>query len=152
MCSYRMESPEMSFMVMYTVYGEPVGKGRPRFARRGNFVSTYTPQKTKSYEDEIRIMAKAAMGSNELLDTPVTVAIYIRVGIPASFSKQKRKDALAGIIKPTKKPDLDNVAKCFLDSMNEIVYLDDKQVVNLHVTKVYAETPAVEVMVKEDLG
>ena len=139
-------------MVMYTVYGEPVGKGRPRFARRGNFVSTYTPQKTKSYEDEIRMMAKAAMGASEPLETPITVAIYIRVGIPTSFSKQKRKDALSGIIRPTKKPDLDNVAKCFLDSMNEIVYLDDKQVVNLHVTKVYAETPAVEVMVKEYLG
>ena len=142
----------MTFMVMYTVYGEPVGKGRPRFARRGNFVSTYTPQKTKSYEDEIRMMAKAAMGASEPLETPITVAIYIRVGIPTSFSKQKRKDALSGIIRPTKKPDLDNVAKCVLDSMNEIVYLDDKQVVNLHVTKVYAETPAVEVMVKEDLG
>ena len=142
----------MSFMVMYTVYGEPVGKGRPRFARRGTFVSTYTPQKTKSYEDEIRMMAKAAMGSNELLDTPVTVAIYIRVGIPKSFSKQKRKDALAGIIKPTKKPDLDNVAKCHLDAIQGIIVFDDKLVVNLHVTKVYAETPAVEVMVKEDLG
>ena len=142
----------MTFMVMYTVYGEPVGKGRPRFARRGNFVSTYTPQKTKSYEDEIRMMAKAAMGASEPLETPITVAIYIRVGIPTSFSKQKHKDALSGFIKPTKKPDLDNVAKCFLDSMNDIVYLDDKQVVNLHVTKVYAETPAVEVMVKEDLG
>ena len=141
----------MSFMVMYIVYGEPVGKGRPRFARRGNFVSTYTPQKTKSYEDEIRMMAKGAIGSSEPLDTPVTVAIYIRVGIPASFSKQKRKDALEGILKPTKKPDLDNIAKCFLDAMNDIIYLDDKQVTNLHVTKVYAETPAVEVMVKEDL-
>jgi Holliday junction resolvase RusA-like endonuclease len=137
---------------MYTVYGEPVGKGRPRFARRGAFTHAYTPEKTKTYEDEIRMMARAAMGSSEPLDTPVTVAIYIRVGIPASFSKQKRKDALSGILKPTKKPDLDNVAKCFLDSMNEIVYLDDKQVINLHVTKVYAETPAVEVMVKEDLG
>jgi Holliday junction resolvase RusA-like endonuclease len=142
----------MTFMVNYIVYGEPVGKGRPRFARRGTFVSTYTPQKTKTYEDEIRMMAKAAMGASEPLDTPVTVAIYIRVGIPASYSKQKRKDALSGVLKPTKKPDLDNVAKCFLDSMNEIVYLDDKLVVNLHVTKVYAETPAVEVMVKEDLG
>jgi Holliday junction resolvase RusA-like endonuclease len=91
------------------------------------------------------------MGSSEPLDTPVTVAIYIRVGIPASYSKQKRKDALAGTIKPTKKPDLDNIAKAFLDAMNEIVYLDDKQVVGLHVTKVYAETPAVEVMVTEDL-
>lgn len=142
----------MTFLVTYIVYGEPQGKGRPRFARRGNHISTYTPQKTKSYEDEIKMMAKAAMGASEPLETPVTVAIYIRVGIPTSFSKQKRKDALSGIIRPTKKPDLDNIAKCFLDSMNEIVYLDDKQVVNLHVTKVYAETPAVEVMVKEDLG
>ena len=142
----------MTMMVMFTVYGEPIGKGRPRFARRGNFVSTYSPQKTKTYEDEIRMMAKAAMGSSEPLDTPVTVAIYIRAGIPASFSKQKRKDALEGILKPTKKPDIDNIAKCFLDGMNDIVYLDDKQVVNLHVTQLYAETPAVEVMVKEDLG
>ena len=142
----------MTFIVMYTVYGEPIGKGRPRFARRGNFVSTYSPQKTKTYEDEIKMMAKAAMGSSEPLETPVTVAIYIRVGIPASFSKQKRKDAIEGILKPTKKPDIDNIAKCFLDGMNDIVYLDDKQVVNLHITKVYAETPAVEVMVKEDLG
>ena len=141
----------MTMMIMYIVYGEPVGKGRPRFAKRGNFVSTYTPQKTKTYEDEIRMMARAAMGSSEPLETPVTVAIYIRVGIPASYSKQKRKDALAGTIKPTKKPDLDNIAKAFLDAMNELVYLDDKQVVGLHVTKVYAETPAVEVMVTEDL-
>ncbi len=136
----------------HMVYGEPVGKGRPRFAKRGNFVSTYTPQKTKTYEDEIRMMAKAAMGSSEPLDTPMTVAIYIRVGIPTSFSKQKRKDALEGILKPTKKPDADNILKCFLDAMNGIVYLDDKQVVNIHLTKVYAEIPAVEVMVKEDLG
>ena len=93
------------------------------------------------------------MGSSEPLDTPVTVAIYIRVGIPASFSKQKRKDALEGILKPTKKPDIDNVAKCHLDAIQGgIIILDDKQVTNLHVTKVYAETPAVEVMVKEDLG
>ncbi len=142
----------MTFVVTFIVYGEPQGKGRPRFARRGNHISTYTPQKTKTYEDEIRMMAKAAMGASEPLETPMTVAIYIRVGIPASYSKQKRKDALSGILRPTKKPDLDNIAKCFLDGMNDIVYLDDKQVVNLHVTKVYAETPAVEVMVKEDLG
>ena len=151
MCGNSMGTLKMTFLVMYTVYGEPVGKGRPRFAKRGNFVSTYTPLKTKTYEDEIRMMAKAAMGSSEPLETPVTVAIYIRVGIPTSFSKQKRKDAIEGILKPTKKPDADNVLKCFLDAMNEIVYLDDKQVVNIHLTKVYAETPAVEIMVKEDL-
>jgi Holliday junction resolvase RusA-like endonuclease len=146
-----MENPEMTFIVMYTVYGEPVGKGRPRFARRGNFVSTYSPQKTKTYEDEIRYMARVAMGASPPLETPVTVAIYIRMEIPKSFSKQKRKDALEGVIKPTKKPDCDNVSKAFLDAMNGHVYLDDKQVVNLHVTKVWSEIGAVEVMVKEDL-
>ena len=141
----------MTFVVMYTVYGEPQGKGRPRFARRGAFTHAYTPEKTKTYEDEIRYMARCAMGASPPLETPVTVAIYIRMEIPKSFSKQKRKDALAGIIKPMKKPDLDNVSKCFLDAMNGHVYLDDKQVVNLHVTKVYSEIGAVEVMVKEDL-
>jgi Holliday junction resolvase RusA-like endonuclease len=146
-----MGTPEMTMMIVYSVYGEPIGKGRPRFAKRGNFVSTYTPQKTKTYEDEIRMMAKSAMGASEPLETPVTVAIYIRVGIPASFSKQKRKDALANIERPTKKPDADNILKCFLDAMNGIVYIDDKQVVNIHLTKVYSEIPAVEVMVKEDL-
>jgi len=141
----------MTFMVMYTVYGEAVGKQRPRFVRRGNHVSTYTPEKTKTYEDEIRYMAKCAMGASPPLETPVTVAIYIRIEIPKSFSKQKRKDALEGITKPTKKPDIDNCAKCFLDAMNGHVYLDDKQVINLHVTKVWSEIGAVEVMVKEDL-
>ena len=141
----------MTFMVMYTVYGEPVGKQRPRFVRRGNYVSTYTPEKTKTYEDEIRYMARCAMGASPPLETPVTVAIYIRVEIPKSFSKQKRKDALANIIKPTKKPDCDNILKCFLDAMNGVVYVDDKQVVNIHLTKVYSEIGAVEVMVKEDL-
>ena len=83
-----MENPKMTFMLTYIVYGEPVGKGRPRFARRGNFVSTYTPEKTKTYEDEIRMMARAAMGRSEPLETPVTVALYIRVEIPAAFPKQ----------------------------------------------------------------
>ena len=142
----------MTFMVMYTVYGEAIGKQRPRFVRRGNHVSTYTPEKTKTYEDEIRYMARAAMGASPPLETPVTVAIYIRIEIPKSFSKQKRKDALEGILKPMRKPDIDNVAKSHLDAIQGgIIILDDKQVTNLHVTKVYAETPAVEVMVKEDL-
>jgi len=72
--------------------------------------------------------------------------------IPKSFSKQKRKDALEGILKPMRKPDIDNIAKSHLDAIQGgIIILDDKQVVNLHVTKVYAEIGAVEVMVKEDL-
>ena len=40
--------------VDFTVYGNPQGKGRPRFARRGSYVHTYTPEKTVAYEEEIQ--------------------------------------------------------------------------------------------------
>jgi len=141
----------MTFMLMYQVEGNPVGKGRPKFARRGNFVSTYTPTKTRDYEDLIKDAARKAMGSNELLETPVTVAIYITVPIPQSYSKKRTEACLSGSERPIKKPDIDNVAKCFLDAMNEIVYKDDTQVLTLHIAKVYGTVGMVEVMVKEDL-
>jgi Holliday junction resolvase RusA-like endonuclease len=141
----------MTFMVTYLVEGTPVGKGRPRFARRGNFVSTYSPTKTRDYEDLIKVAAKQAMGSNEVLETPVTVAIYITVPIPSSYSKKRTEACLSGSERPIKKPDIDNVAKCFLDAMNEIVYKDDTQVLTLHITKVYGIVGMVEVMIKEDL-
>jgi Holliday junction resolvase RusA-like endonuclease len=141
----------MTFLLTYQVEGNPVGKGRPRFARRGNFVSTYSPTKTRDYEDLIKDAAKKAMGSNELLETPVTIAIYITVPIPQSYSKKRTEACLSGSERPIKKPDIDNIAKCFLDAMNQVVYLDDTQVLTLHVTKVYGTVGMVEVMVKEDL-
>jgi Holliday junction resolvase RusA-like endonuclease len=142
----------MTFMLTYMVEGNPIGKGRPKFARRGNFVSTYTPTKTRDYETVIKEAAKKAMGSNELLETPVTVAIYITVPIPQSYSKKRTEACLKDIERPIKKPDIDNIAKCFLDAMNDIVYKDDTQVLTLHVTKVYGTVGMVEVMVREDLN
>jgi Holliday junction resolvase RusA-like endonuclease len=141
----------MTFMLTYLVEGNPIGKGRPKFARRGNFVSAYTPTKTRDYESVIKDAAQKAMGSNDLLETPVTVAIYITVPIPQSYSKKRSEACLNGSEKPIKKPDIDNIAKCFLDAMNEIVYKDDTQVLTLHITKVYGTVGMVEVMVKEDL-
>jgi len=141
----------MTFIVTYRVEGHPQGKGRPKFRRQGNFVRTYTPQTTVSYENMIKASAMLAMGASEPLKTPVSVFIYVTKGIPASYSKKRFEACLAGLELPTKKPDLDNVIKCFLDAMNDIVYLDDKQVVILHATQVYGRDSAVEVLVKEEL-
>lgn len=139
------------FSINFLVLGPPVGKQRPRFRRIGNFVQTYTASKTKTYEDLVREQARKAMGDENPLETPVVVCIYIRMSVPKSYSKQRTKDCLEGIEKPTKKPDIDNVAKAVTDAMNEIVYKDDAQIVSMHITKVYAITPAVEVLVSEDL-
>ena len=138
----------MTFVVTFKVDGKPEGKGRPRFARRGNFVTTYTDNKTKTYENKIRDIAMVAMGASKPLTTPLEAFIYISYPVPAFYSKSRTKDCLEGMERPTKKPDIDNVIKAFLDSMNGIIYVDDTQVVELHSTKVYGD-PYVEVMIKE---
>lgn len=142
----------MSFQVMFSVEGTPIGKGRPKFARRGNFVSTYTPTKTRDYESLIAQAARIAMSTAEPLKTPVAAYIYITVPIPQSYSKKRSAACLDGSERPCKKPDIDNIIKAFLDSMNGIVYDDDTQVVSLHSTKRYGSVGMVEVLVKEELN
>jgi len=134
--------------IIFKVNGNPHGKGRPRFARMGGFVKTYTDAKTKSYEELVALSAKQAMGASKPLLTPLEAFIYISLPIPSSYSKKRKEACLSGLEKPTKKPDIDNVAKIVLDSLNGIVYKDDTQIVSLHCTKVYGE-PFVEVLIKE---
>ena len=141
----------MSFMVTFKVDANPVGKQRARYVKRGNFVSTYTPEKTRTYETLIRDAAIEAMGTSEPLETPVTLYLYIRVPIPKSYSKKKLEACLNGMDQPIKKPDASNILKSVEDGMNEIVYKDDSQIINLHVTKVYSTLAGVDVCVKECL-
>ena len=54
-----------------------------------------------------------------------------------------------GIIRPVKKPDVDNIAKAVFDSLNGIAYKDDAQVVELSMSKYYAENGFVKVMLEE---
>ena len=135
--------------IMFTVYGDPVAKGRPRFAKRGNFVQTYTPEKTKTYESEVAMMAKAAMGASEALEGALEAFIYVTYAVPASYSKKRSEACLSGLEKHTKKPDLDNVVKSVVDGMDKIVFLNDSQITSIHATKVYGEIAKVEVMVRE---
>ena len=125
-------------MIAFSVPGIPVGKGRPRFARRGNFVSTYTDSKTASYENLVKVKAEEAMIGRQLIEGAVEVVIWLYVTPPASWSQKKQRAALSGEIYPTSKPDMDNVVKGLFDACNEIVWKDDKQVADLQVTKRYA--------------
>ena len=141
----------MTFMVTFKVDVDPVGKQRARYARRGNFVQTYTPDKTRNYEALLKEAAIEAMGSSEPLETPVSLYLYIRVPIPKSFSKKKVQDCLNGSEQPMKKPDSSNVLKSVEDAMNGVVYKDDCQIINHHMTRVYSTLSGVDICVKEYL-
>ena len=139
----------MTFQVIFQVEGTPVPKGRPRFARRGKFVSTYSPKTTVDYETKVADAAKIAMGSQKPLEGPIVTCIYITLPTPASYSKKRTKACLSGEERPTKRSDIDNFCKAIFDGMNGIVFKDDSQVVSLHATKVYGIVGLVEIMVQE---
>jgi Holliday junction resolvase RusA-like endonuclease len=138
-------------MITFHVDGIPVQKNRPRFRRVGNFVQIYSDAKTVKWEDQVKTAAERAMGSQEVLETPVSVYLYFRLSIPKSTPKKRLDAFLEGLVAHTKKPDIDNLAKSVLDGMDGVVYKNDSQITTLHLKKVYAADPGVSILVKEEL-
>jgi Holliday junction resolvase RusA-like endonuclease len=130
------------------------GKGRPKFAARGSFVTAYTPAKTRKFENTLKAAAIAAMTAHSLkpLNEALALRIDAQMPIPQSWSKAKRAAAIAGDIMPTTRPDWENIAK-LTDGINRddnkqpIVWGDDAHVVAGYVIKTYAERPRLTITV-----
>lgn len=132
-------------VAQFTIPGKPIGKGRPKFARQGNFIRTYTPEKTVNYENLVKL---AWMQSGcEKLNGNISARIIAYFPIPKSVSKKKRENMFKAFY--DKKPDADNIAKAILDALNGIAYDDDSQVVSLEVIKLYDEEEKCEVLLEE---
>lgn len=134
-------------MLTFTIPGQPQGKGRPRIGKVGQHARMFTPAKTVAYEGLVAHAAQQAMAGRPLLEGPLCVGLNLDCQVPASWSQRKQRDALAGAIRPTSKPDIDNVVKAIFDGLNGVAWRDDVQVVFLVVTKRYAEVPGVRVEV-----
>jgi Holliday junction resolvase RusA-like endonuclease len=133
------------------VLGEPCGKQRPRVIRKNGFVSSYTPRKTVNYETLIKEHWSIENRKYKPIQGDVDLEIKAYFKIPKSTSKKRKRMMLADKIKPTKKPDIDNIAKIVSDALNGIAFDDDKQIVNLWVEKHYSDQPRIEVRVKGNL-
>lgn len=142
--------------VRIKVLGEPQGKGRPRFVARYNpvtqksFGQAHTPDKTVVYENLIRTEYSIQTGNFRYPDDAMLdMRILAYYSIPKSASKKKRMMMLEGAIRPTKKPDMDNVMKVVADSLNQIAYKDDTQIVDAQCRKFYSEEPRIEVIIRQ---
>lgn len=140
-------STETGAFVTIRLPGQPRGKGRPRFARVGAFVHTFTDKKTLSYEEQLSEAGVIAMRAYPPRLGALSVRIEAAFGIPPSWSKKKRSAALAGDLMPTGKPDFDNISKIVGDALNGIVWKDDSQIINASFRKFYAEVPGLIVSV-----
>lgn len=127
----------------FTIPGRVGGKGRPKFARRGNFVTAYTPEKTRTMESVVRDFASQAMRGKELIVGPVSLEISALLHPAESWSK-KRKAAAKWV---TGKPDVDNIAKLIGDSLNGIVWKDDAQIAQFTFARRYVQTGPEEIQI-----
>jgi Holliday junction resolvase RusA-like endonuclease len=133
--------------ISFCVMGEPKGKGRPRFTRSGH---AYTPKDTIEYENRIRQAYR--MADAPMLTGSIGIGIKAYYGIPKSRSNRIKAEMAEGKIRPTKKPDADNVIKVIADALNGIAYHDDSQIVEAHLEKWYADEPRIEVMLSTIAG
>ena len=120
----------------FKIYGDPKGKGRPRFSAK--LGRAYTPKETVRYENLVKLEYKAQSGQ-WFGDNPIKCDIMVYFQIPKSVSKKVKEKMRNGEIRPTKKPDWDNIGKIICDSLNGIAYADDKQIVDGGVHKYYCK-------------
>jgi Holliday junction resolvase RusA-like endonuclease len=135
--------------LLFTIPGEPKGKQRPRVTRTGH---AYTPKETAVYENLVKMEYLNQCGGERKLNGPIKMFIRAFFSIAASVSQKKRNQMLNGYIRPTKKPDLDNIVKIVADSLNKIAYDDDSQIIDITVGKYFSDKPRVEVIITEIEG
>lgn len=132
-----------AYAVTFTIPCAPVAKARARVTRNG----TYTPKKTRTFEQTARLLGRAAMGRLNPTGDAVTLQMVAFIPVPKAWAKQKRACALAGLILPTSRPDLDNYEKAITDALNGICYEDDSQICDVIKSKRYSANPRVHVSV-----
>lgn len=132
--------------VNFTIYGEPKGKGRPRFNTKTEHA--ITPKDTVNYETLVHMEYLNQCGNAKFPDDAMLdMRIKAYYSIPKSKSKKQQNLMREGIARPIKKPDMDNCIKIIADALNKIAYRDDTQIVDCQVRKFYSDNPRVEVRI-----
>ena len=127
--------------IVFIIYAEPTAKGRPRFSRG----RTYTPRRTKKYEERVAEIARKEMGDKPPVKGAIKMTVSAYFQVPSSWPNWKQQAAQTGLLGHTHRPDLDNLGKSISDALNGIVYEDDSQIVEMNIKKGYAYRNLIEV-------
>ncbi len=131
----------------FEVPGKIIGKGRPRLNSYTGVV--YTPTRTKDYESLVEQYFLLKYPRFKALEGRIKVSIIAYFSIPKTTKKSDINEMLENNISPTKKPDIDNIVKSILDSMNKFAFKDDNQITKLEVEKKYSIEDKVYVKIEE---
>ncbi len=129
-------------MISFFVPGIAETKGSWKSIGKGRMIPDNP--RAKAWETAVGWAAKVAWFKHQRSsDPPYPHAVSVQIVAYLPILTDKRKDR-----------DVDKLARAALDAMNGIVYVDDKQVVELHVEKLRGirKEPGMLVMVSEALS
>ena len=135
---------------MVVIKLDPYPSPRPRFTRQGR---PYMPTEYTAWKKQfLREWLRHSQGKYE---TGVAIAVDLKFYIkpPKAIARVKKNQNIlkSETWRVVKKPDLDNLEKSVLDSVNGHAYEDDNQISDLHSCKRYSLNPRVEITIKKDV-
>jgi len=127
-----------------TFYVNPVPASRPRVTRW----STYYPKKYTEFRKDME------MALTNVNFKPIESLVYAKldfyINIPKSWSKKKKCDKINKLC--DNNADLDNYCKAILDSLNNVYYIDDRQVAMIKARMFWSNEPRIECELKAISG
>ena len=130
-------------MMIYEIQGNPIAWQRAR--RNGNRYFDAQLNQKQMYQDIIRI-SQASRKAIYSLSEALIVKIEFHIPIPCSWSLKKRLNA--NNTPCTKQLDLDNLIKFIGDSLNKVLWEDDKFIFDVHARKIYSLEPKTIIFVE----
>jgi crossover junction endodeoxyribonuclease RusA len=110
-CNEKQEA--MNDPIIFLVDGKPRAKQSFRYTENGG---GFTDPGVKAWQDTVSTKARQEMFGRDPITGPVAVRLVF-------------------VLKTKRKIDIDNLSKGVLDSLKDIVFGDDSDVVNLHAVK-----------------
>lgn len=129
----------------------PVPKERAQIVKNPatNKVMGFTPARTKHFHNVIQRVIKHVLEGRPAITGPVKLDMTFVMQVPASWPRWKRDAALAGLVVPTGRPDMDNLEKALLDAFNRELIVDDAFVIERYARKIYGAVPSIRARVEK---
>ena len=127
---------------LFFVSGDPrpMGSKRAMLHRNSGRVVMFEQgdKSLRSWQGAIREAARSFAQS--YADFPLEGPLTLKVNFSLPTPKSKRRKVESGGLLPDVRPDVDKLARAFIDGLTGILFVDDAQIVDLRVTKVYTLT------------
>lgn len=123
-------------MIKLSIPIDAIPQARPRVYSKRVAVD---PPQSKQFKQQLAYMIKSLRKDSALLTGELKVELHIFRS--AGVFKKGVTSARYG--------DVDNLAKGILDACNGVIWIDDKQISSLYVTKNLADTPRIDISIEE---